>query len=133
MIEYDRIGVENMREKINVVNATITKENELHLIVEKEIKIADFKPLGQMLVDSDDVSFIYLLEKNEQYTYLVIKEELWISLKNSLAEGLPVFLKNDSGHCELPSFVDELEYLIENIKGNGNYGETMVTKVETLF
>ncbi|GIN62984.1 UPF0738 protein YjbL [Robertmurraya siralis] len=122
-----------MREKMNVVSATITKEKELHLIVEKEIKIADFKPLGQMLVDSDDVSFIYLLEKNEQYTYLVMKEELWNLLKDSLAEGLPVFLKNDAGQCELPSFVDELEYLIENIKGNGNYGETMVTKVEALF
>lgn len=133
MIEYVCIGVEDMREKINVVSATIKNEKELYLKVNPEIKIEPLQPLGQMLVDSDETSFIYLLEKDDEYTYLGIKEEIWAFLKKGMEEKYTVYLTNDSGQCELSSFYDELEYLVENIKGNGNYGEEMVTKVEACF
>ncbi|MGG0719069.1 hypothetical protein ABE096_15955 [Robertmurraya massiliosenegalensis] len=122
-----------MREKINVVSATVKNKKELHLMVEREIKIEQLQPLGQMLVDSDETSFIYLLEKDDEYTYLGIKEDIWTLLKNGMDEKYTVFLTNESSQCELSSFYDELEYLVENIKGNGNYGEKMVTKVEACF
>ncbi|HYK71897.1 MAG TPA: hypothetical protein VEV44_02035 [Pseudoneobacillus sp.] len=52
-----------------------------------------------------------------------------MGLENSLS---PV-LFNQKETLPLPLFNEELEYLIENIRGNSNYGEAMVEKVESIF
>ena len=86
-----------------------------------------------MLVDSDGLSFVYLLEKEEDYTYIVIPNTVWKELKTALTEQLPVYLSNQSERLLLNQFHEELSYLIENIKGNSNYGEKMVNEVEAIF
>lgn len=55
------------------------------------------------------------------------------ALKTGLEEKLPVYLTNEENKIELINFYEELEYLISNIKGNSNYGDEMVTKVESTF
>ena len=86
-----------------------------------------------MLVDSDGLSFIYLLEKEEDYTYIVIPNTVWNEIKIALTEQLPVYLSNQSERNLIKQFHEELSYLIENIKGNSNYGEKMVNEVEAIF
>lgn len=122
-----------MREKISVIGAKTTIENELHLQINNEISVRSLKALGQMLVDSDGLSFVYLIEKNNEYTYAIIKEDVWPQLKWAMEEKAAVRLSNDHESIELVDFLDELNYLVDNIKGNSNYGEDMVTKVEEIF
>lgn len=122
-----------MREKINVIGTETTNENELNLLVSNVGSYDSLKPMGQMLVDSDEVSFVYLLEKETEYTYVIINEDNWQKLKWAIENNAIISLSNGSDKIELVDFLDELNYLIENIKGNSNYGEAMVTKVEAIF
>jgi hypothetical protein len=84
-------------------------------------------------VDSDELAFVYLLENENDYTYLVIKEETWSELKKGVEEQENVFVSNGTEQLVLIDFYEELNYLIENIKGNSNYGDAMVAKVEEIF
>lgn len=122
-----------MREKFIVIKANTTDKKELTLLIEQGIKLSEVKATGQMLVDSAEFSFVYVLEKNDEYTYLSIKEDIWPQLKQVMDSQSNVHLSNSSEQIELVNFFEELEYLVENIKGNGNYGEEMVTKVEACF
>lgn len=133
MLKYNGIGVEMMREKINLIGTKATDEKELKLFISNDLNVENMKPLGQMLVDSDEVSFVYLIEKDNEYTYVMIKEETWPQLKGAIEHNVVVTLCTERGKIELVDFLDELSYLIENIKGNSNYGERMVTKVEEIF
>ena len=54
-------------------------------------------------------------------------------MKMVITESLPVVITNGSEEIQLTQFREELTYLIENIKGNSNYGEMMVSKVEVVF
>lgn len=127
------MGVEIMREKLLVIKTNTTDNNDIALLVEPETNLSEVKATGQMLVDSDGLSFVYVLEINDEYTYLAIKEDFWPELKRGLDSQSNVYLSNSTKQLELENFFEELEYLVENIKGNGNYGEEMVTKVEACF
>lgn len=122
-----------MREKISVIGVKRLGDDELFLQVDHEVNLDAIKPAGQMLVDSDELAFVYLLEKNNDYTYVLIKEETWTELVKAVMSKSRVYLDNGVEKMELVDFIDELNYLIENIKGNSNYGEAMVAKVEAIF
>ncbi|MGG1676563.1 hypothetical protein ACIFOT_12545 [Neobacillus sp. NRS-1170] len=119
-----------MKRSISIQNTNLT-DNKLFLEVEQQIE--GLIPEGQILVDSDNYSFIYLMEDQEDYTYIVMPEQIWVFIKNSFEKKLPVWLKGNDKEVELINFNDELEYVINNIKGNSNYGQEMVTKVESIF
>ncbi|MDQ0153914.1 UPF0738 family protein [Robertmurraya andreesenii] len=122
-----------MRKKIMINGFASMSDNECLLQVGPEINLDGIIATGQMLVDSDECAFVYLLEKEQDYTYVIIQEPVWTDLKRVLAGNLRVFLGNEEERIELVNFLDELAYLIENIKGNSNYGEIMVAKVEEIF
>lgn len=122
-----------MREKISVIGVKRLGDDEFLLQVDHEVSLDAIKPAGQMLVDSDELAFVYLLEKNNDYTYVLIKEETWTELGKAVMSKSRVYLDNGVEKMELVDFIDELSYLIENIKGNSNYGEAMVAKVEAIF
>jgi hypothetical protein len=124
--------VEMMKKMMPVLSAVIEKES-LILKVDETNSLVDVKPREQMLVDSDQLSFVYILEINDDYTYLVLPVEIWQVLKEAAVKSLSVVLTNQQSSLPLPMFIEELNYLIENIKGNGNYGEEMVGKVESTF
>jgi hypothetical protein len=121
-----------MRKKIHTSSATI-EGNDLLLGVDSKISVLDLIPKEQMLVDSDQLAFVYIVEVENEYTYLVLQEELWGTLKEALEKNLTVFLTNREEKQFLPMFMEELHYLIDNITGNSNYGEEMVRKVENTF
>lgn len=123
-------GGRTMKKRITILNAIITEEK---LLLETNEPINGLIPSEQILVDSDQYSFIYLMENQEDYTYIVLPEQIWPSLKEVLEKNLPVWIHSNGDHIELSSFHDEFDYVINNIKGNSNYGTEMVTKVESLF
>jgi len=136
MVRYDKIKkimeVEDMTQKILITEAKI-ENNELCLYTNTETDIGDFAPTGQMLVDSDQLSFVYIVDQKDGYRYVTIPEGTWSVIQDGLQAGLDTFLTNKSGKLKLDSFQSEMDYLIENITGNSNYGEEMVAKVEQVF
>jgi hypothetical protein len=124
--------VETMKKMMPVMSAVIENKT-LVLNVDKTNSLDHVIPKGQMLVDSDQFSFVYILEIKEEYTYLVLTSEIWYLLKEAIDLSIPVVLSNQKNVLPLPMFFEELTYLIENIKGNSNYGEEMVEKVESTF
>jgi hypothetical protein len=118
------------KKRITVEKADITA-NKLLIIGDETLK--DLQPAGQILVDSDNFSFIYLMEGQVEYTYIVLPEGIWPILKKALDEALPVYITYEDVHIQLSDFLEELDYVISNIKGNSNYGKEMVAKVEEIF
>jgi hypothetical protein len=123
-------GGRTMKKRITILNAIITDER---LLLETNEPINGLVPSEQILVDSDHYSFIYLMEQQEDYTYIVLPEQIWPYLKQALEEKMPAWISTTEQQIELINFHDELDYVINNIKGNSNYGSEMVTKVESLF
>ncbi|MDQ0861191.1 hypothetical protein [Bacillus sp. V2I10] len=88
---------------------------------------------GQMLVDSDQLAFIYIMDNNEDFIYTNLPAAVWPQLKTALDSGIPVDLNVNGLTIELTDIHDEFSYLLENIKGNANYGEEMEKKVVETF
>lgn len=121
-----------MSQRIMITEAFI-KNNELMLITDSKAEIADLTATGQMLVDSDQLSFIYIVEKEEGYQYISIPYETWNVIHEGLHAGMVANLTAGEQKLKLKGFSEEMEYLIANITGNSNYGEEMVAKVEQVF
>ena len=121
-----------MSERIMITNAII-ENNELMLSTDSKTEIADLAATGQMLVDSDQLSFIYIVEKDEGYQYISIPYETWNVIHEGLRAGIETNLYSSGQKLKLHGFSEEMEYLIANITGNSNYGEEMVAKVEQVF
>lgn len=119
-----------MKNKITIVKAALS---ETRLLLLADQSISGLIPSEQILADSKQYSFIYLMENQEDYTYIDIPEQIWPLLKESLEEQLPVWIYFEDEYLELLNFYEELNELIGNIRGNSNYGEEMVRKVESVF
>ncbi|WP_042455322.1 UPF0738 family protein [Neobacillus dielmonensis] len=119
-----------MKKSILIINAD-NRHNKVLLQAAEPIK--GFVPSGQILVDSEHFSFIYLMEDQADYTYIVLTEAIWPLLKLAMEQNLPVYIEHGEVQVELECFRDEMDYLITNIKGNSNYGNEMVSKVEAVF
>ncbi|NRD78445.1 hypothetical protein HPT25_13815 [Bacillus sp. BRMEA1] len=119
-----------MKRKMTVISAKIKEKG---LFLETAEDLTGLMPGEQMLVDSDHFAFIYIMEDQEDYTYIELSEQIWPQLKAPMEKKLSVWICNVNQEIMLQGFWDELEYLIENIKGNSNYGQEMVNKVEGFF
>jgi hypothetical protein len=124
--------VERMNKKVLVKEAFIENQN-LFLKVDENIKVDKFSAKEQILVDSNEFAFVYILEMDGEYTYLFLPEGIWPILKESIGKSLYPTLTNGREELLLPMFMEELTYVIDNIKGNSNYGEEMMGKVENTF
>ncbi|MFE8696388.1 hypothetical protein ACFYKT_08465 [Cytobacillus sp. FJAT-53684] len=122
-----------MKKKIIIKNAKVNENEELIMYVEEEFPVSEWKPMEQMLVDSDNLSFIYIVDDHDDYTYIAIPDSQWPEVKEGHEKNAPVYLSNQTERLLLQGFYEELSYLIENIKGNSNYGDEMVNKVESTF
>ncbi|WP_026583726.1 hypothetical protein [Bacillus sp. J33] len=121
-----------MKQKLTIAKADI-KENELILGIE-DGSVSNLKAMEQILADSDNLSFVYIADNNDDYTYISLPDSIWPDLKKAYDGNLPVYVTDAQGErLELEGFHEELGDLIENIKGNSNYGEEMVIKVESIF
>lgn len=121
-----------MKQKLTIVNAEWIG-NELILGIESGT-VSGLTAMQQILADSDNLSFIYIAEKNDDYTYISLPETVWPELKKALDGHMRVHASDiNQARLELAGFHEELGDLIENIRGNSNYGNEMVEKVENVF
>lgn len=86
------------------------------------------EPAEHMIVDSDNHAFVYMLDSGEQYHYLLFVEETWSMIHEHFDKEVIV---ND--HLVLTSFKEEMEFLLDNIADNHNYGKAFVASVEEAF
>ncbi|TRZ35760.1 hypothetical protein CEQ21_08995 [Niallia circulans] len=121
-----------MTEKLQVLKAEIA-DTKISLKVDESYPVSQLTPKGQILVDSDSFAFIYIAEKEDEYVYIVLHKDIWPSIKEGLAANLKLYLSNGQDNLELIDWKEEMEYLIDNIEGNGNYGEEMEQAVTSVF
>lgn len=95
-----------------------------------ETDVKNVKPAELMIVDSDNMSIIYLADRpgEEEYDRVQFVPETWSYLKNYYGHQVIV---NDV--LILESFFDELDLLLDNIKDNNNYEKAFEEKVVESF
>ncbi|HZH58389.1 MAG TPA: hypothetical protein VEY70_02175 [Metabacillus sp.] len=124
-----------MNTRIELVETKV--ENSILILEPAEISAdleqSDLKAQGQMLVDSDHLAFIYILESKDEFVYVSLPYQIWPQLKEALDKEYRVDMKIYDQQIELENLKEELRYLLENIKDNANYGEEMESKVVELF
>jgi hypothetical protein len=117
---------------------TIKNDNgcyKANLLETVEAELAKSLQAGsRMLVDSDGLAFVYILEDDSAFYYVSFPKETWSMLKDiyEQSETLMLILSDDV-HIELTSLAEELSFLTENIEGNSNYGEEMERTVHKFF
>lgn len=138
--EYVRIDVEliwkeiAMKQRIEVTGAV--RENDRMIFQAQpfeESDLAGLTAVGQVLADSDQLSFIYILDYQEEFIYANLPSKVWPELKETLDSSIPAYLTVNGLTIELKDLHDELSALLENIKGNANYGEEMERKAVETF
>jgi Family of unknown function (UPF0738) len=118
------------------VQSTAWEQNKLYLNVSDEVsqQLSEWKDSERMLVDSDGLAFIYVLENNEGFIHIAIGSSHWADAKKALLERVAVVIRNEKGEeLELTAFSSEMDYLTENIQGNANYGQQMEEEVIKIF
>jgi hypothetical protein len=120
-----------------LINQIKEENGELLALINEEIdaELANSLKAGdRMLVDSDGLAFIYILEDDSAFYYVSFEQATWPSLKNVLTKNTKLVLElGNNVQIELTSIAEELAFLTENIEGNGNYGEEMENAVQEVF
>lgn len=107
--------------------------NEIHFILNENKQLSQLQPVGQVLVDSDNDAFLYIIEENDAFSYLSFSQAVWPQLVQMLLADQQAYLKVQDGSFPLIQFADELKGLLYNIEGNSNYGDHFVQAVEKAF
>lgn len=108
-------------------------QNEIYFILNEIKQLSQLQPTGQVLADSDNGAFLYVIDENDAYSYLRFNQSIWPQLVHMILSDQKASLTVDDGSVELTDFTNELKSLLFNIEGNGNYGETFVQAVEEAF
>ncbi|HEY9582027.1 MAG TPA: hypothetical protein VIR13_03580 [Savagea sp.] len=87
---------------------------------------------GTLLTDSDRETFVYLIDGGDQYEYVHFPKETWSTLQEAYLQQEPIYLQMQNNIVELIEWQSQLEMLLMNIEGNGNYG-TFTEAVEQSF
>ena len=116
----------------NLVKNVQENGNEILFLLEEANRPAG-TPANKMITDSEELSFVYLLDNNEGYTYIHFPKETWLYMAKALESGNDPYLLWKDEKLPLPGFIEELTMLIYNIEGNDNYGEAFTTAVEQEF
>lgn len=114
-------------ERFEIIN------QELHFILNEKGQQIQLEATGQVIVDSDNESFLYIVEENNAYSYISFTKEVWSQLLEMILTEQTPYLCWNTNRIELTNFVEELNMLLFNIEGNGNYGESFVAAVEQQF
>lgn len=122
-----------MSKKIVVTNVNLLEEKIQFVLQNDEINAKTLTPAERVLADSDHLSFIYILETADEYVYVSIPNDYWQELIKVVKENYEVTLLLNETEIPLTGLKEELQSLIENIKGNANYGDDMMKEVERVF
>ncbi|ANU22713.1 hypothetical protein [Planococcus donghaensis] len=119
--------------KFVAVKRTEITENEIEFIIEESEPTEALEASGQMLTDSDNQAFVYLLDTGTDYIYVQFAIHTWSAMTKALELKNVPLLKWGKQIMPLAEFHEELLMLVENIEGNDNYGEKFRTAVEQTF
>ncbi|OIJ18506.1 hypothetical protein BKP45_13140 [Anaerobacillus alkalidiazotrophicus] len=120
-IEVTKIQLDDREGKVYV--------DQSDFLVDKKIQ-----PEGRMLTDSEHLSFIYILDVEDDFIYVSFAEKFWNELNTATKKELPLFLQiNETNRIPFIQFQEEFTYLLSNIQENSNYGERMVQAVNQTF
>lgn len=126
-------GINKMQNKIQVKSVE-KKENALIFCAENtELCVEGLSTRDHVLVDSDNLAFLYILENETSFIYVSIPHTCWEALNEAMKNDMSMFVRVNDTDIELTAFKEEVEYLVENIEGNANYGEALVNAVEKVF
>lgn len=115
------------------VHSGVQLENDIRFTLEETPNQPHIKAGGQMITDSDSLSFVYLLEDETGYHYVKFGQDVWPLLVNALKATDDPTLQFGEVELTLHNFKEELEMLIFNIEGNDNYGAQFSEAVEKAF
>ena len=118
---------------VYIVSQYQAVHNEIHFILNEKKQLSQLQPVGQVIVDSDNEAFLYIIEENDAYSYIGFPQAIWSQLVQMLKSGQQPYLKVEDGLMPLVQFADELKGLLYNIVGNSNYGDRFVEAVEKEF
>lgn len=110
-----------------------TQQEKLVAKADVTLPFQGLEPEGRMLVDSDGGAFVYLLAHKEEYIQLRFEEATWETIHNYRREERPVYIQTVMKPVKLEEFWTEIDFLLDNIQGNHNYGKEFVEKVEQVF
>ncbi|MDQ0207883.1 UPF0738 family protein [Alkalicoccobacillus murimartini] len=122
--------------KLHIIELT---DNGDHWLAKGHEKLSEdlaktLEPGKRLLVDSDGFAFIYILEDESGFHQVIFHQELWSQVREAYETKKAIHLDlHDNVHIELSHFHDEFDFLLENIQGNGNYGEDFEQAVNVAF
>lgn len=90
-------------------------------------------PANRVITDSDEMAFLYVIDENDAFSYLVFKQPVWTYLAQTIQAMKDPKVVIDGKNHVLTGLYEELESLLFNIEGNSNYGEAFVNAVEETF
>ncbi|MDM5187503.1 hypothetical protein QUF99_09265 [Bacillus sp. DX4.1] len=122
-----------MQNKIQVKSVE-ERENALIFCAENtEIRVEELTVRNHVLVDSDHLSFLYILEDETAFIYVSIPHTCWEAMHDAMKNDKKMFVRVNNIEIELEQLKEEVTYLIGNIEGNANYGEELEAAVKKVF
>ncbi|WP_018664510.1 hypothetical protein [Heyndrickxia acidiproducens] len=124
-----------MRKKIELDRSKLLEEALELYSCDPAVSLHNLHAAGQMIVDSDACAFIYLAEASgeDDYTYLYLPVAVWEDIHTAIQTRKKVFAVSGEERLELLQFHEELDYLLDNMQDNSNYGKNMLEKVASVF
>jgi Family of unknown function (UPF0738) len=117
----------------NQIDSGIRDGEEIRFLLADAAEHPQGVPSGKMITDSENLSFVYLLDVEEGYRHLHFTQAVWPLMVEILKSDVNPVLSWKDEVIALPGFKEELTMLIYNIEGNDNYGETFSMAVEQAF
>ena len=117
----------------NRINSGLRNNEQIVFLLVDGAEKPQGLPSGKMITDSDNVSFVYLLDGEDGYNHVYFPEAVWPYMLDVLTTETDPAISWHEERIELPGFKDELLMLIYNIEGNDNYGEAFSSAVEAAF
>jgi hypothetical protein len=119
--------------KTYIIDSGVQNGSDIRFLLQENPQENEVKAGGQLITDSDNYAFIYLMDVVDGYIYVQFPKTVWPLLAASLdADKEPVLTWGQS-EFSLDNFREELSMLIFNIEGNHNYGEEFSSAVEEAF
>ncbi|WP_054710882.1 hypothetical protein [Bacillus sp. JCM 19041] len=110
------------------VSTVILEKND------EERLLMNVKAGARILVDSDQFAFVYILEDTEHFYSLRFEQDCWSALSEAHQKETAFFAEiSENTRLALVDFNEELAFLLDNIQGNGNYGEAFEQAVGAVF
>ena len=121
-----------MRTEIHI-NSGVQSGPVITFVIKDKLKTETLLPSGKMITDSEKMTFVYLVDEEEEYGQLHFERAVWPLLVDSIKLNIDPIVTYNENTVSLDGFIEELTMLIYNIEGNNNYGEAFSSAVELAF